>query len=85
MGMQNHLLLQQRALTLIERLRAPLVDPCFWARHRRRPADFTRECVLTFPVLMLLLLQKSLQSLQNHVHEFVHQLGAGPWRCACGW
>src|SRR5258706_9314219 len=77
MGMQNHLPLQQRALTLIERLRAPLVDPCFWARHRRRPADFTRECVLTFPVLMLLLLQKSLKSLQAHAREFLDQLGAG--------
>jgi hypothetical protein len=75
--MRNHLLLQQRALTLIERLRAPLLDPCFWGRHRRRPVDFTRECVLTFPVLLLLLLQKSLKSLQSHVHEFVHELGAG--------
>jgi len=75
--MQNDLPLQQRALTLIERLRQPLVDPGFWSRHRRRERDFTRQCVLTFPVLMLLLLQKSLKSLQTHVHEFLGQLAAG--------
>jgi hypothetical protein len=66
-----------RALTLIERLRQPLIDPGFWSRHRRRPGDFTRQCVLSFPVLMLLVLQKSLKSLQAHVHEFLWQLGEG--------
>lgn len=75
--MRNDSSLKQRALLLIERLRAPLLDPGFWARHRRRECDFTRECVLTFPVLMLLLLQKSLKSLQAHVHEFFGQLTAG--------
>lgn len=77
LGMRNDLPLQKRALTLIERLRQPLVDLAFWSRHRRRACDFTRECVLTFPVLMLLLLQKSLKSLQTHVHEFLHQLADG--------
>ena len=78
--MQNDLPLQQRALTLIERLRQRLVAPDFWSRHRRRERDFTRECVLTFPVLMLLLLQKSLKSLQTHVHAFLDQLAAGTTR-----
>jgi len=72
--MQNDILLKRRALNLIERLRQPLIDPGFWSRHRRRPSDFTRQCVLTFPVLMLLVLQKSLKSLQAHVHEFLRQL-----------
>ena len=75
--MRNDIPLKNRALILIERLRQPLVDPVFWSRHRRRAGDFTRECVLTFPVLMLLLLQKSLKSLQAHVHEFLGQLAAG--------
>src|SRR5438477_7347904 len=75
--MRNDLPLQQRALTRIKRLRQPLVDPVFWSRHRRRASDFTRECVLTFPVLMLLLLQKSLKSLQAHLHEFLGQLAGG--------
>lgn len=76
MGMRNHAY-QQRALILIERLRQPLIDPVFWSRHRRRASDFTRECVLTFPVLMLLLLQKSLKSLQAHLQEFLWQLAEG--------
>ena len=59
--MRNDISLKNRALNLIERLRAPLIDPVFWSRHRRQTRDFTRECVLTFPVLMLLLLQKSLK------------------------
>jgi Transposase DDE domain len=75
--MQNHLALQQRALALIEHLRQSLIAPAFWGRHRRRPTDFTRECVLTFPVLMLLLLQKSLKSLQAHAQEFFWQLSQG--------
>ena len=72
--------LKTRALALIERLRQPLLDRAFWSRHRRRSRDFTRECVLTFPVLMLLLLQKSLKSLQTHVHEFLDQLANGTAR-----
>jgi hypothetical protein len=72
--MQNDIPLRQRALELIAQLRQRFMDPSFGSRHRRRPADFTRECVLTFPVLMLLLLQKSLKSLQAHLHEFLAQL-----------
>jgi hypothetical protein len=75
--MQNHIALQQRALALIAQLRPALVAPAFWGRHRRRPTDFTRECVLTFPVLMLLLLQKSVKSLQTHAQEFFRQLSQG--------
>src|SRR5258707_12427777 len=75
--MQNHLALQARALALIVQLRQSLIAPAFWGRHRRRPADFTRQCVLTFPVLMLLLLQKSLKSLQAHAQEFFWQLSQG--------
>jgi hypothetical protein len=75
--MRNTLGLQQRALSLIEQLRQRLIAPDFCARHRRRATDFTRQCVLTFPVLMLLLLQKSLKSLQNHLQEFLGQLAGG--------
>ena len=75
--MQNDIPLQERALALIEQLRQRLVDPSFGSRHRRRATDFTRQCVLTFPVLMLLLLQKSLKSLQAHLHEFLAQLAEG--------
>lgn len=77
MGMQNILALQNRALRVIEQLRQRLLAPDFCGRHRRRPADFSRQCVLTFPVLMLLLLQKSLKSLQAHLQEFLGQLAGG--------
>ncbi len=75
--MRNDFALQQRALQLIQRLRQYLIDPSFAAGQRRRPQDFTRQCVLTFPVLMLVLLQKSLKSLQAHLHELLWQLGRG--------
>lgn len=75
--MRNTLGLQHRARSLIEQLRQRLVASDFCARHRRRATDFTRQCVLTFPVLMLLLLQKSLKSLQAHLQEFLGQLAAG--------
>lgn len=70
--MQRHAL-HLRAMNVIEKLRLRLPDIGFSRRHRQRPADFTRERVLTFPVLMLLLLQKSLKSLQAHLHEFFWQ------------
>ena len=75
--MRNDIFLRQRALELILRLRERIIAPDFCTRHRRRPADFTRERKLTFPVLMLLLLQKSLKSLQTHAHEFFFQLQQG--------
>lgn len=48
-----------------------LLDPAFVARHRQRPEDFTRKRTFQFPVLMLLILQKSLKSLQLRLHEFL--------------
>ena len=79
MGMQDELFLKNRALTLLAALRQQLLQPGLCARHRRRPQDFSRECLLTFPVLMLFLLQKSLKSLQARLHEFF-----GQWAGAAG-
>jgi hypothetical protein len=77
MGMQKDILLKNRALALIKKLRQSLTEPDLCWRHRRGPRDFSRQCVLTFPVLMLLLLQKSLKSLQAHLHEFLGELAGG--------
>jgi Transposase DDE domain len=63
--------------TLIEALRAKLRDPNFLARHRVRPQDFTRQRQLTFPLLMLFLLQQTLKSIQRHLHEFLDELAQG--------
>ena len=64
-------------LTLVEALRAKLHDPNFLARHRVRPEDFSRHRQLTFPVLMLFILQKTVKSLQRHLHEFLDDLAPG--------
>jgi hypothetical protein len=64
-------------LTLIETLRSRLRAADFQARHRVRPEAFTRACPLTFPVLLLFVLQKTVKSLQRHLHEFLDDLAAG--------
>jgi hypothetical protein len=63
--------------TLIEALRAKLHDENFLARHRVRPQDFTRQRQLTFPVLMLFVLQQTVKSIQRHLHEFLGDLAQG--------
>src|SRR6266478_6705253 len=75
--MRNDILLKQRALRVVEELRGRIIDPGLCARHRRRPQDFSREYRLIFPVLVMLLLQKSLKSLRARLHEFVRQLAPG--------
>ena len=62
---------------LVERLRTRLCDPEFVARHRVRPEDFTRQRQLTFPVVMLFVLQKTIKSIQRHLHEFLDELAGG--------
>jgi hypothetical protein len=69
--------LPQYLITLIEALRRKLLDPAFGARHRVRPQDFTRHRQLTFPLLMLFILQKSLKSIKNHLTEFLDSLAPG--------
>jgi|SRR5437667_406837 len=58
----------------IETLRHQLCDANFSIRHRVRPEDFTRQRQLTFPIVMLFTLQKTVKSIQRHLHEFVDQL-----------
>jgi hypothetical protein len=63
----------------------------FCQSHRRRDRDFTRDRLLTFPVVVLLLLQKTTRSIQRHAHSFLRQLwpekgalsvSAGGWTLA---
>src|SRR6266699_231389 len=63
--------------TLIEALRTRLRDPNFLARHRVRPQDFSRQRQLTFPVLMLFVLQQTVKSIQRHLHQFLDDLAQG--------
>jgi hypothetical protein len=69
------------ALSVGEKVRALLNDPAFSLRHRMEPQDFTRKRLLPFPVVVLLVLQKSLKSIQLHAQEFLGQLAnGGPWQ-----
>lgn len=65
-------------VVLVELLRDRLRSPDFLGRHRCRPQDFTRKRCLTFPVVMLLILQKSVKSIQRHLNEFLGRLAGGP-------
>jgi hypothetical protein len=64
-------------IDLIEALRRKFSDAEFIAQHRVRPQDFTRHRQLTFPVMMLFILQKTVKSLQRHLHEFLDELSGG--------
>ena len=67
----------QNLIKVIEDLRARLGAAEFLDRHRVRPQDFTRQCQLNFPVVMLFILQKTLKSIQRHLHEFLDELADG--------
>jgi Transposase DDE domain len=64
-------------ITLVEAIRAKLREPDFLARHRVRPEDFTRKRQLPFAVLMLFILQKTVKSIQRHLHEFLGDMAHG--------
>jgi hypothetical protein len=81
MGMQNASSPLRRWLPLIAQIRARIFAEDFCARHRIRAADFTRERLLTFPIVMLLLLQKTSKSIQRHLHSFFHELWPQPNPC----
>jgi len=75
MGMRPVLFTIPTALiTLVQTLRRRLCAGDFIARHRVRPEDFTRQRQLTFPVIMLFVLQKTVKSIQRHLHEFLSEL-----------
>jgi hypothetical protein len=67
----------QYLIALVETLRAKLHAPDFLARHRVRAQDFTRHRQLTFTVVVLFILQKTVKSLQRHLHELLDELAQG--------
>jgi len=89
MGMQNTSSSSiSRWVRFIVQLRARIFAPDFCARHRRCTSDFTRKRLLTFPVVMLLLLQKTTKSVQRHLHSFFQQLWPQEHDCSVtpgGW
>ena len=65
------------AIHIIEIVRALLAEAGFLARHRTTPKAFTRQRKLPFNRVVLLVLQKTLKSLQLHLHEFFERLADG--------
>lgn len=65
-------------VALIESLRARLREGGFISRHRSREQDFTRQRSLSFDLVMLFTLQKTIKSVQRHLHEFLSHLAADP-------
>lgn len=75
MGMQDQTAaLISRWTQLVAQIRRRIFAADFCARHRQDKKCFTRERVLTFPVVMLLLLQKSTKAVQRHLNAFFRQL-----------
>lgn len=63
-----------KALSVIERTKALLNDNSFKAAHRCNSCFFSRKRILTFCVLILLILQKSLKSVQLTLNEFFDKM-----------
>jgi len=61
------------ALTLVQKLRDLLLDPAFLDRNRLHEKAFTRNRLLPFTAVVLLVLQQTVKSIQNHLHEFLGQ------------
>lgn len=59
-------------LTATRRL---LVDQAFCHQHRSDPRAFTRKRHFTFLISMLFLMQKTVQAIQTHLHDFFQALG----------
>mgnify|MGYP001562535258 CR=1 FL=1 len=62
---------------MVRSVRLRFHDPEFMARHRRSCNAFQRQRVLTFPVVMLMILQKSVKSIHRHLGEFLDQWAGG--------
>jgi hypothetical protein len=65
---------------IIQTIKALLHDSTFKQQHRVNPQDFSRNRQLTFIIVVLLILQKSLKSLQLVLNEFFEKLAS-----AMGW
>lgn len=63
------------ACQVVKSIRQFFHDPAFQQRHRVRPEDFTRQRKLGFSRVLVLLLQKTVRSIQLHLHDFLRELG----------
>jgi hypothetical protein len=73
--MQKHLLDCGYSEFTLNTIRRVLGEPGFCERHRGRPQDFTRQRHLGFVRTVVFLMQKTVRSVQLHLHEFFDRLG----------
>ena len=66
-----------KATRSVSIIRSLLNDPSFFDAHRTEPKFFTRKFKLDFMTVILLILQKSVKSLQVVLNEFFKELGNG--------
>lgn len=86
MGMQNAPSLNHASETIIQTTRELMQDKLFCQRHRTRVQDFTRRRKLPFASVMVMLLQKTVRSIQLHLHDFFAGLtDGGPGASASSW
>jgi len=70
----------------VHRTRQLLAQESFCHRHRAHERAFTRKRCFTFTTSVLFLLQKTIRSVQLHVHSFFETLGQeGPQPTASAW
>ena len=63
-------MMERKAKEALRKSRAVLHSKAFKERHRTEKKYFSRARVLTFPIVLMLLLQKSVKSMQLVVNEF---------------
>ena len=84
--MQKHLNDCAFSECIIATIRQVLGSERFCHRHKRRPQDFTRRRHFCFVTTLVFLLQKTVRSVQLHLHEFFDRLGeAWPSVTASAW
>src|SRR5690349_5832326 len=65
------------AIHVMKLTRQKIDEPAFQRSSRAQPQFFTRQRALFFSRVLVLLLQKTVRSLQLHLHDFFRELGEG--------
>src|SRR5208283_3244831 len=86
MGMENIASLNRASETTIHTTRELIHDESFCRRHRTSDKHFTRRRKLPFVNVMVMLLQKTVRSIQLHLHGFFAALApVGQSATASSW
>jgi hypothetical protein len=74
------------AYQIVKIIRKYFDDPKFLNNHRAHPKDFSRQRMLSFSRVVVIVLQKTVRSIQLHLHDFFRELGNRVgWVSASAW